>query len=316
VIAIMDHHRICGIGRHFFAEDAKFLSFLAVDDDLGVRAGLDGRAVRHRVGDVRPRAHRHAELELNLVVRGTASYLLGDRRYALTPGTLTWLFPGQDHVLVDESADHRLWWAVFRPALVARISTTRHARPLGAADPVGQFSRRLDTARVRRLDALFREVQDAETVDDLLVNTGLAYLLSCAWRAFLDSDDIVEGVDLHPAVEAVAQMLRADPDAGNLATLARAASLSPSHLSRIFKQLTGLSIGRFRNQQRLERFLHLYGRGRRTTALAAALEAGFGSYAQFHRVFREQTGRTPSALRTAAADDDRRLSPPAGTTAS
>jgi AraC-like DNA-binding protein len=273
-------------------------------DDLGLRPGLDGRVVRHTVGDLRPRAHRHAELELNLVVRGTASYLLGDRRYALTPGTLTWLFSGQDHVLVDESADHELWWAVFRPALVARIATTRHARPLVEEDPAGQFSRRLHSGRVRRLGALFHEVRDAETVDDVLVNTGLAYLLSFAWRAFLDSDDVVEGVDLHPAVESVARMLRADPDAGDLATLARAESLSPSHLSRIFKEQSGVSISRFRNQQRVQRFLRLYGGGRRTTALAAALEAGFGSYAQFHRVFREQTGHSPSALRTAAADDD------------
>jgi AraC-like DNA-binding protein len=273
-------------------------------DDLGVRAGLDGRVVRHRVGDVRPRAHRHAELEVNLVVRGTASYLLGDRRYALTSGTLTWLFPGQDHVLVDESSDHELWWAVFRPALVAQIATTRQARPMLEEDPVGQFSRRLDSSRVRRLGALFREVQEAETVDDVLVNTGLAYLLSFAWRAFLDSDDVVEGVDLHPAVEIVARMLRADPDAGDLVTLARAARLSSSHLSRIFKEQTGVSISQFRNQQRLQRFLRLYGRGRHTTALAAAHEAGFGSYAQFYRVFREQTGRNPSALRTAAADED------------
>ena len=273
-------------------------------DDLGVRAGLDGRVVRHTVGDVRPRAHSHAELELNLVVRGTASYLLGDRRYALTSGTLTWLFPGQDHLLVDESSEHELWWAVFRPALVARIATTQHARPLLEQDPVEQFSRRLDSGRVRRLGALFHEVRDAETVDDVLANTGLAYLLRLAWRAFLDSDDVVEGVDLHPAVETVARILQADPDAGDLTTLARAASLSPFHLSRIFNEQTGVSISRFRNQQRLQRFLRLYGRGRRTTALAAALEAGFGSYAQFHRVFREQTGRSTSALRTAAADDD------------
>ena len=114
------------------------------------------------------------------------------------------------------------------------------------------------------------------------------------------SDDVVAGVDLHPAVETVARLLRADPDAGDLAALARVAGLSDSHLSRIFKAQTGVSISRFRNQQRLQRFLLLYGRGRRTTALAAALEAGFGSYAQFHRVFREQTGRSPSALRTAA----------------
>ena len=295
---------ICGYDGGVFAEVRNLLSFLAMIDDLGVRAGLDGRVVRHRAGDVRPHTHRHAELEVNLVVRGSACYLLGDRRYALTPGTLTWLFPGQDHVLVDESSDHELWWAVFRPALVARIATTRPARPLLEEDPVGQFSRRLDSGRVRRLSALFHEVQDAETADDMLVNTGLAYLLSLAWRAFIDSDDVVEGVDVHPAVETVARLLRADPDAGDLATLARAAGLSPSHLSRIFKEQTGVSISRFRNQQRLQLFLRLYGRGRRSTALAAALEAGFGSYAQFYRVFREHAGRSPSALRTTAADDD------------
>jgi AraC-like DNA-binding protein len=53
----------------------------------------------------------------------------------------------------------------------------------------------------------------------------------------------------------------------------------------------------------LQRFLRLYGRGRRTTALAAALEAGFGSSAQFYRVFREQQDGSLSALRTAAVDD-------------
>ena len=77
------------------------------------------------------------------------------------------------------------------------------------------------------------------------------------------------------------------------------AGLSPSHLSRLFKAQTGVSITRFRNQRRLERFHHLYGRGRRTTALAAALEAGFGSYAQFYRVVRDETGRAPSELRAA-----------------
>lgn len=57
-----------------------FLSFLVVLEDLGLREGLDGWVVRHAAGALRPRGHRHAELELNLVVRGTASYLLDDRR--------------------------------------------------------------------------------------------------------------------------------------------------------------------------------------------------------------------------------------------
>jgi AraC-like DNA-binding protein len=65
----------------------------------------------------------------------------------------------------------------------------------------------------------------------------------------------------------------------------------------------GLSMTRFRNQQRLDRFMRLYGQGRSTTALAAAHQAGFGSYAQFHRVFRQETGRSPTAGRTPATDD-------------
>ena len=273
-------------------------------EHLWLRAGLEGRVVRHGAGDTRSRAHRHAELEVNLVVRGAASYLLAERRYELTSGTLTWLFPGQDHVLVDESADHELWWAVFRPALVARTATTPETRPLLQDDPVGRFSRRLDSGRVRRLSALFGDLRDSETRDEALVNAGLAYLLLFAWRAFLDSDDVVEGVDVHPAVQTVASQLRADPRAGDLPGLARSAGLSPSHLSRLFKAQTGVSISRYRNQQRLHLFLRLYGDGRRTTALAAALQAGFGSYAQFYRVFRRETGRSPSALRTAAADDE------------
>ena len=269
-----------------------------MSEDLGLRLGADGRVGHHVAADGPPRAHRHAELELDLVVRGRATYLLGDRRYELTPRTLTWLFPAQDHVLVDESPDHELWWVVFRPEIVSRVAS---GTSLVERDPAGQFSRRLDVPHAKRLDALLHEVRDAEQDDVALLNAGLPYLLLSAWRAFLDSEDLVAGVDVHPAVEAVARLLRADPEAGSLDALARTAGLSPTHLSRIFKAQTGVSITRFRNHRRLERFMAIYGDGRRTTALAASLEAGFGSYAQFHRVLRAETGQTPSALRRAAA---------------
>jgi AraC-like DNA-binding protein len=272
-------------------------------EDLALHEGIDGCVVRHTAGALRPRSHRHAELEVNLVVGGRASYLINDRRYDLTAGTLTWLFPDQEHLLVDESADHALWWAVFRPSVVTRIAKAPHARPLLQSDPVGRFSRRLDDQRVQRLAALFGELHGAGTVDDSLLNAGLSYLLASAWRAFLDSSDVIGALEVHPAVETVARLLHADPNAGNLTDLARTVGLSPSHLSRLFTTQLGLSITRFRNQRRLDRFMRRYRHGRGTTALAAAHEAGFGSYAQFHRVFRQETGCNPSALRTAAVDD-------------
>lgn len=79
--------------------------------------------------------------------------------------------------------------------------------------------------------------------------------------------------------------------------LARRSGLSTHRLSRLFKQQTGIALVDFRNRQRVERFLGIYGTGQRLTMLQAAFEAGFGSYAQFHRVFKRVTGISPGEHR-------------------
>src|SRR6476619_4877308 len=56
----------------------------------------------------------------------------------------------------------------------------------------------------------------------------------------------------------------------------------------------GVSLVRYRNQLRLERFVKIMDAGR-SNMLEAARAAGFGSYAQFHRVFHSLRGTTPRA---------------------
>jgi len=84
--------------------------------------------------------------------------------------------------------------------------------------------------------------------------------------------------------------------------LARRAGLSASRPSRLFEQQLGVSPTAVRNRHRLERFPRLYGRGRRVTMLAAALDANVGNDARFYRVFtRRGTGATrDSACSTGA----------------
>ncbi len=74
--------------------------------------------------------------------------------------------------------------------------------------------------------------------------------------------------------------------------LASRIGVSESVLSRAFKREMGLSVAQYRSRLRLERFLTLV-EPRGGNLLAAALDAGFGSYAQFHRVFRSALGMTP-----------------------
>lgn len=79
--------------------------------------------------------------------------------------------------------------------------------------------------------------------------------------------------------------------------LAARLGVSVSVLSRAFKSEMGLSVAQYRSRLRLERFLTLV-EPRGGNLLAAALDAGFGSYAQFHRVFRSALGMTPKEYLT------------------
>src|ERR1700722_158893 len=96
-----------------------------------------------RNGFGRRSSHRHDELELNLVTAGTARYLLGERRYDLARGTLIWLFPEQDHLLLDESQDYAMWIAVITPALLKQVCGNRVARTLLLGDPGQVLARSL-----------------------------------------------------------------------------------------------------------------------------------------------------------------------------
>ena len=272
------------------------LSFSAGSkEELGLGNERDGRLWPYTFVPQPRAAHRHAEIELNLVTAGRAVYLLGDRRYDLTRNSLVWLFPDQDHILLDESANYAMWIGVWTPGLLARVCTTPRTVLLRELDPPGRFCRQLSEAQSQRLCALFRDVErEPETA---LFHAGLGYALLSAWAAFQAADEPAAGPDVHPAVERAARLLRDEADPLPMEQLAARVGLSASRLSRLFHQQTGVALVDFRNRQRIQRFLRLYGRGRAVSLLDAALDAGFGSYPQFYRIFTQQMGCTPAQYR-------------------
>jgi AraC-like DNA-binding protein len=95
----------------------------------------------------------------------------------------------------------------------------------------------------------------------------------------------------HPLVRGVTRLLLRDPTLSCNA-LAEQLHVNAGWLARIFKREAGTSVVDHRNELRLARFLDRVD-ARAHSLLEAALDAGFGSYAQFHRVFRARFGRTP-----------------------
>ncbi|HVZ88468.1 MAG TPA: AraC family transcriptional regulator [Polyangia bacterium] len=86
-------------------------------------------------------------------------------------------------------------------------------------------------------------------------------------------------------------LLDRDPGLSRTA-LADQVERDPDALSHAFRRELGLTLVAYRNRLRLRHFFELMAAGRKTL-LDACLEAGFGSYPQFHRVFVAETGRTP-----------------------
>jgi AraC family transcriptional regulator len=80
--------------------------------------------------------------------------------------------------------------------------------------------------------------------------------------------------------------------------LASVACFSPYHFHRIFKGMTGESVGEYLRRIRLQRAAHQL-RSSSQAILAIALEAGYESHEAFTRSFRESFGLTPSAFRKA-----------------
>lgn len=284
----------------FSFSGSNVIVFCRMRQRLHLPAHLDGKVWRYATLASANRRHTHAELELNLVTRGLGSYLLGNRRYQIRRGDLLWLFPAQDHVLIEQTADFRMWIAVFRRRAIRRLAADRSARPLLKFSFSGDTCRRLTHVEFEKLENLLSEISACEA-EPSLMNAGLSYALASAWRFFQNASDVPVG-DVHPAVERASHLIRTGRAPHALGALARQSGLSAARLSRLFHQQTGFTLVDFRNRQRVQRFLEIYGSGHRQTMLEAALEAGFGSYPQFHRVFTRLMGCSPRTYRRDTAE--------------
>jgi transcriptional regulator GlxA family with amidase domain len=115
---------------------------------------------------------------------------------------------------------------------------------------------------------------------------------------------------LHPGVHRVQDWLVANATRrASLAELASLAAMSSRHLTRVFRQATGISIHGYTTRLRLELagvLLH----DPELTLEAIATRCGFGSARQLRRTWSETFGHPPSRARTAAAEAPAGASPP------
>jgi AraC-like DNA-binding protein len=211
-----------------------------------------------------------------------------DEHYAMfRPGDMgRWAF--------ERATSGEALWTVIEdcPIIVNAASTTRVVgRGWAVCTPI--------CAAGRTLGALYNDAGLTRARVDARKQTDVALL--CALTGMLLAEmprsrgrSFLAGLAApHPAVTKAARLLAEDPSRSG-GDLAARLQVSPGRFARVFKNEMGVSLVRYRNQLRLERFVKIMDAGR-SNMHDAARAAGFGSYAQFHRVFQALRGRTPRA---------------------
>lgn len=248
--------------------------------------------------------HRHVALELNLVVRGRGHYEVGGRCHPLSAGTVLFIAAATDHLLEERTPDFEMWILALQPALLEWTCDGA-----GGAD----FLRGItggDCSRVVSIDDgrwLAREIRRfSDTRSAAFMRAGLAYAMAGAQEAFARSTSDPREVAISGEVRRCMTLLEEDPSLSR-GDLADQAGADPDALSHAFKRQLGVGLVAYRNRLRVRRFLELASNGQQTL-LAACLEAGFGSYPQFHRVFVAETGQTPRDYLAAGVKQGKRVS--------
>jgi AraC-like DNA-binding protein len=225
-------------------------------------------------------AHQHTCPELNVIMAGSVRYRVQGtgELIAAQAGQMLILPQGVNHELVYASEDVALW--VVELNGVCSYPWLEHAQvinlELGSRKTIVSGARSL-WLRPARLEAY-----------------ALQSKLWDVLGALSDSTPAVQPEPVHPAVERAKHVCESQVHrALDIDHLSRACGLSSSRLAHVFSDQMGITPLQYRNFVRVQQFIVTYKDDERNL-LRAALQFGFGSYAQFHRTFRQVCGSSPA----------------------
>ena len=260
-------------------------------------------------------AHRHLDLEINYVLSGIMTYLVGGRIVDLPLRRLCLLWGSVPHQTIHSPMAAEAIWVIVPLTVVLRWGLPdRLIQPLlangfladaaprpGDLDLLKQWLEDFASRDARRNLPGGPDTGDVEIVQ-LEIEARLrrfAHALSYPTTARPESRS---GSSAHAdhgmtSVEAMAQFItRNFREAIGTVEIAGAAHLHPNYAMSLFRRHTGMTISRYLILQRVA-----HAQRRLATSSDAipviALDSGFGSVSRFYEAFRQQTGNSPRRFR-------------------
>lgn len=248
------------------------------------------------------RRHDHDFREVFLVTAGQGRHRLANRVVSLHTGDLVWVRPGDVHQVMPVPGSGFTFINIAFPNVtwdrfVMAGDWLMRAQGLDRApEPVVV---KVEGSAFRTLESVF-----LQAVHDYADGAGALALMSVLGAAAR----LTEGVGRHrpmagPAWLTTSWAEMADPDnlTQGVPRWVELAGVSPAHLSRTVKQVTGSTPSACLLTLRLDRAAHMLAAGAPDVS-EAAFVCGFDNMGYFYRCFQERFGMTPAAYRRKEGD--------------
>jgi len=234
---------------------------------------------------------------INMTVRGTGTVFEGDDAFRCEPGDLL-LFSPQARHYYGRAADSAEWhhrWVYFRPR---GFWAPWLSWPQETLD-VGRLTLK-DPALVQEFETLFERIDAAHrggknTSEDLAINLLEQLLIRCHEEGSAHRSQAARARDsrIQAACQYIANNLAQDVSQDDVA---RHVCLSPSRLAHLFREQTGVSMVRWREDQRIMLAKHML-QSSAVPVSSIAARVGYDDQLYFSRVFRKRVGVSPTEFR-------------------
>ena len=235
---------------------------------------------------------------MNLTVKGRGKIFSGDNEFIVEPGDLL-LFPPEAVHYYGRADDSNEWyhrWVYFRP----RAYWADWLRWPHEVERVGLI-KLSDDQLVNEFDSLFLNIEETHKEirpmsEQLAMNLLERLLIRC-----YEVSSLADHAPMDHRILEACQILSASLSAEvSIEELAEQVFLSPSRLAHLFREQVGVSIVRWREDQRIIRAKLLL----QTTPLPVAVigqQTGYDDQLYFSRVFKKRVGVSPSEYRKSSS---------------
>ena len=279
-------------------------------------------------------AHRHLDLEINYVLAGTMTYLVGGGIVELPPRRICLLWGGVPHQMIHRpGAVEAIWVTIPLTIVMGWRLPDSLIRPLLTAGFIADSAPRLDDLALLR--QWLHDLPARGNRNSVPDKSGAAVNSNLLNRDSTDSDTALGIVLLEIQARlrrfalgisrlSVAEAeMRGDttsfPDSGlssialmadfiaknfresiGVAEIAAVAQLHPNYAMTLFRRHTGMTLAQYLTLQRVACAQRRLATSQDAISVIA-LDSGFGSLSRFYEAFQQQTGNSPRRFRIQTA---------------